>query len=249
MALTIPWDAAGATDVGRRRNGNEDTFRIDPERGIFLVADGMGGHAAGEIASELAANTVAAALRKAVDEAATGTDLLRRMEQAVAAAQGEILECCADDPKTRGMGTTLTVCILQPNREYSVGHIGDSRLYVHRNGQLEQVTRDHTWVQREVDSGRLSPEQARSHPLSHVLTRVLSDDGSSQPDLLTGTAEPGDLLLLATDGLYNMVTDDEISGIIDREVTPAEIVQKLIRAANRRGGADNITVVALRISS
>lgn len=243
--MTISWEAAGATHVGRRRSGNEDTFRIDTDRGIFLVADGMGGHAAGEIASELAAATVANALAQAVD--AGEADLLQRLESAITAAQRAIVECCADDPKTRGMGTTLTACVLQPGGEYAVGHIGDSRMYVHREGALQQLTPDHTWVQREVDAGRLSREQARSHPLSHVLTRVLSDEGAPESALLSGLVTPGDLLLLVTDGLYNMVPDNDVREIIEREIEPPRIVEKLIRAANRNGGADNITVIALRV--
>jgi serine/threonine protein phosphatase PrpC len=246
--VTIAWEATGGTHVGRLRNGNEDAFRTDAERGIFLVADGMGGHAAGEVASGLAANTVASALAEACDGGARDEAMRDALRQAVLSAHQRIVRFCARRPSTRGMGTTLTACAIDPAGVCRIAHIGDSRLYRLREGRLEQLTVDHTWVQREVDSGRLAPEDARRHPLSHILTRVLTDDPEApEVDLLTEPVVPGDLLILMTDGLYNMLEDAAIREIVAREDPLPERIRALIDGANRAGGADNITAVLVRI--
>lgn len=248
--MTIAWEAAGGTDVGRLRNGNEDAFRIDAERGIFLVADGMGGHAAGEVASGLTADTVAAALSHACDGGAREEGMDEALREAVLSAHQRILRYSTRRPSARGMGTTLTACTVDPLGVCRVVHIGDSRLYRLREGKLEQLTQDHTWVQREVDSGRLAPEDARRHPLSHILTRVLTDDsGSPEVDLLAEPVAPGDLLLLMTDGLYNMLEDAAIQEIVAREDPLPDRIRALIDGANRAGGADNITAVLVRIAA
>jgi len=241
--VTRTWEAAGATDVGRLRRSNEDDLLVDADRGIFLVADGMGGHAAGEVASDLVARTVGALLASRPPEE-SWPEALRR---AVLRAHDAIVECCRDDPRTRGMGTTLTCCVLEPSGRCAVAHIGDSRLYRLRAGALEQLTRDHTWVQQEVDTGRLSPAEARRHPLSHILTRVLSDDLEPDADYPELQVEPGDLLLLCTDGLYNMLTDGVLLDLLDRPDPPPVLVRRLVDAANAAGGADNVTVVVVRV--
>jgi len=241
--------AVGATNVGRRRRGNEDSYHTDLARGIFLVADGMGGHAAGEVASELVSTTVAQRLAQARDEGADGETLLRVLQEASRAAHDAIVHCCADDRRYKGMGTTLTACVVEPTGHCWIGHIGDSRLYRLRDGLLEQITHDHTLVQREVDSGQITAEEARHHPLSHILTRVLSEDLDPEMDLLSDTLEPGDLLLLATDGLYNMVDDLSIAAVVADDAPLSKMATSLISAANRGGGADNITVVLVQILS
>lgn len=246
--MTVAWEAAGATHVGRVRAGNEDAFRLDPDHGIFLVADGMGGHAAGEVASELAASVVAAAAAAAVERGAAGTDLAASLQAAVLDAHAAILDCCRDRPDTRGMGTTLTAVVLEPGGGAHAAHIGDSRLYRRRGATLDQVTRDHTWVQREIEAGRIELTAARNHPLSHILTHVLTDDVEPVVDILSIAVEPGDELLLATDGLYNMLTDEEISRILRRDGSIQDRVGKLVEAANVAGGVDNVTVVLVRLS-
>jgi PPM family protein phosphatase len=246
--VRVAWHAAGGTDVGRLRSGNEDALRADAERGLFLVADGMGGHAAGEVASALVAETVASLLRDACEAGIGGEGILEEFRRAVLAAHGRIGAYSAERPAARGMGTTLTACAIDPAGACRIAHIGDSRLYRMRAGELRQLTHDHTWVQREVDTGRLSPAAARRHPLSHILTRVLTDDAAEpEVDLLEEPIAPGDLLVLMTDGLYNMLDDPTIAGILSRDLPLRERIDALIEEANRAGGADNITAIVVEI--
>lgn len=241
--MTIGWVGAGATHVGRVRKGNEDSFRVDSKAGIFIVADGMGGHAAGEIASQLAAD----AALEVLTASRRGQPLEERLVAAFAQAHREIVTCCADDPKTKGMGTTLTAAVLEPDGTLHVGHIGDSRLYRFTGEQLRQVTKDHTWVQKEVDAGRLRSDQTRAHALSHILTRVLSSDEPDTPDVERVTVKAGDVLLLCSDGLHNMLEGQKILEILNQPAPPTELAQRLISSANRSGGLDNITAVVIRI--
>ena len=246
--MRITWQAAGGTDTGRRRSGNEDAFRTDPGRGIFLVADGMGGHAAGEVASSLTADTVISLMAEACDAGVREDEWLQALQQAVFTSHERIVRYSAQRPSTRGMGTTLTACAIDPAGVCRIAHIGDSRLYRLRQGEFRQLTHDHTWVQREIDAGRLTPDAARRHPLSHILTRVLSDDPDlPELDLFTEPVLAGDHLLLMTDGLYNMVEDEAMAGILSLDAGLPAAVGALIDAANRGGGADNITAVLIRI--
>jgi len=245
--VSIRWEAVGGSDVGLVRRGNEDAFHLDPERGLFLVADGMGGHAAGEVASALTRDAVAAVLGVALDLGAEGTALDQALEEAVRAAAEECDRYVARRREARGMGTTLTACVLRPDGRLYGAHVGDSRAYRLRDGVLQQVTHDHTWVQREVDAGRLSPEAARSHPLSHIITRALGPGEHPAPDLLRDSVEPGDLLLLCTDGLTGMVDDEQLAALLSAGLPLDDTVEALVRAANENGGADNITAVVVRI--
>ena len=243
--MTISWESAGATHTGRVRKGNEDSFRVDDANGIFIVADGMGGHAAGEIASALAAETVLDYLGRSADRSTGGAEVA--ILEAFAAAQRAMILCCEDDPRTRGMGTTLTVALFDPRGVVHVGHLGDSRLYRLQAGELTQMTQDHTWVQQEVESGRLNAEAGRAHPLAHILTRVLSADEPSGPDLLSAEVLPGDTFLLCSDGLHNHFDSRTIEEMLVADAPTPEIVAQLIRTANRRGGTDNITAVVVRV--
>lgn len=243
----IRWEAAGASDVGRKRRGNEDAFLVEPGHGVFLVADGMGGHAAGEVASSLASETVGRALLEA---AAAGTDpaaLAERMVASFQEAHRIITTRTLEDPATSGMGTTLTACVASTAGTLRIGHIGDSRAYRFRGKKLAQLTRDHTWVQDQVDAGRLTPAEARTHRLSHIITRALGADSADEPDLLETELVPGDLLLLCTDGLSGMVTDTGIARILARDAPLEELVARLVETANAKGGNDNVTVVLVRV--
>ena len=245
--MKATWEVAGATDVGRVRAHNEDSFLVDAQRGVFLVADGMGGHAAGEIASAIASEAVGAALRQGVDAGLGADDLGVVMRECIHQAHMSILNYSATKPETRGMGTTMTALVICDDGAFRVGHIGDSRCYVLRDGELEQVSRDHTWVQREVDEGRLTPMGARRHRLSHVLSRALGADSLDEPDVYSGTLLPGDLVLLCSDGLTGMLTDRLLRRILSREAELHELVAELIVGANERGGRDNITAVLIKV--
>ncbi len=244
--MTIRWEAAAGSHVGRVRRGNEDSYRENSDRGIFLVADGMGGHAAGEVASAIAAETIVDLLGPAFVR--SPEQIRNVLENAFQETQRRLIDCCADDHEKRGMGTTLTALHLRCDGKWVIGHIGDSRAYRLRGSTLEQLTTDHTWVQREVEHGRLSAIAAIGHHRSHILTRVLTDDGEASPDLIEGMAIPGDLYLLVTDGLFGMLDDRAIGDILLEKCTLAQRVDHLMVAANENGGIDNVTAVLIEIA-
>ncbi len=217
-----------------------------PEKGTFIVADGMGGHAAGEVASEMAVRIIAQDLgsfRGLGPEEATA-----RMIQAIRDANAAIYERTLSEHDKRGMGTTTTVLVLHANR-YLVGQVGDSRGYLLRDGVFHQLTKDHSYVQEQVDAGYLTPEQARTHPYSNVITRCVGANGDVTPDLFSGVVRAGDVFLLASDGLTGMLEDEALASILKTEGTPEKQVDRLVTEANRRGGLDNITVIIVRVDS
>ena len=237
---------AGRTDVGIIRAGNEDSFLMVPDRGIFVVADGMGGHAAGEVASEMAVRYVA---RELGSLKGLGDDQVAdRMRTAIRAANGAIFQRTLTEHDKRGMGTTVTALVLYETR-FLVGQVGDSRGYLHRDGKLIQLTKDHSYVQEQVDAGYLTPEQARSHPYSNVITRCVGANNDVMPDIYLGTVKPQDLFLLASDGLTGMLEDPELAEVLAGDRMPQDRVDALITEANRHGGLDNITAVIVRIDS
>lgn len=235
---------AARTDVGVVRSGNEDTYLMANDRGLFVVADGMGGHAAGEVASEMAAKLVAEEFgpRRGMSD----DELMAQMVGAIRAANGAIFERTLQEHDKRGMGTTVTAMTLLPRR-YLIGQVGDSRAYILRGGSFSQITKDHSYVQEQVDAGRLSPEEARVHPYANVITRCVGSSGDVVPDLYIGTLEAGDLILLASDGLTGMVEDEDLQEILEAGGDLEELVDRMIAEANRRGGLDNITVILVRI--
>lgn len=247
--MKVTWEVAGATDVGRVRKHNEDSFVVDAQRGVFLVADGMGGHAAGEVASAIASEAVGSALRQGVDAGLRADDLAEVMRECFHHAHMSIINYSATKPETAGMGTTMTALVVCDDGSFRLGHIGDSRCYVLRDGDLQQVSRDHTLVQDRIDEGRLTPQGARRHHLAHVLSRALGADSLDQPDVYAGTFLPGDVVLLCSDGLTGMLTDRMLRRILVRDGELAERVAELIVSANERGGRDNITAVLVRILS
>ncbi len=235
---------AARTDVGVVRSGNEDSYLMADDRGLFVVADGMGGHAAGEVASEMASRLVAETYRPA--RGMSDDELMAQMVSAIRAANAAIFERTLQEHDKRGMGTTVTALALLPRR-YLIGQVGDSRAYVLRANTLTQITKDHSYVQEQVDAGRLSPEEARVHPYANVITRCVGSSGDVVPDLYIGTLDAGDLLLLASDGLTGMMEDEDLQAILQQEGTLEERVDQLIAEANRRGGLDNITVILVQI--
>ena len=231
-------DSAGRTDAGRVRRRNEDSFVLDPP--IFAVADGMGGAQAGEVASRLAA----AAFREYHD--ADRLEPAERVEAIIQEANRRIFERARTDAEASGMGTTVTAAILT-NGRVSIGHVGDSRAYRIRDGELEQLTEDHSLVADLMRSGRLTPEEADAHPQRSVITRALGTDAEVDVDKVTVDVEPGDVFLLCSDGLTTMVPEEEILRIAQEAGTLDEIARGLVRAANSGGGEDNITVVLFRV--
>jgi len=219
-------------------------MRVD--RGVFIVADGMGGHAAGEVASEMAVQIIddqLGAFRELSD-----AEIAARLFSAIQSANGAIFRRTLVEEEKRGMGTTATVMLLFPSR-YLIGQVGDSRAYVLRGKRLHQITRDHSYVQEQVDAGLLTPEQARTHPYGNVITRCVGSNEEVVPDIYFGALEEGDIVLLASDGLTGMLEDQQLEQILLGDGEPDQWVQAMINDANRRGGLDNITLILVRIDS
>jgi protein phosphatase len=240
----VQFSCAARTDVGIVRSGNEDNYLMLAERGVFIVADGMGGHAAGEVASEMAVRLISRDLgtvRGLPDE-----EVAERMRQAIRGANAAIYERTLTEHDKRGMGTTATALVLMPNR-FLLGHVGDSRAYRLREGRFEQLTKDHSYVQEQVDAGLLTPEQARVHPYSNVITRCVGANQDVIPDTYGGDLRAGDVVLLASDGLTGMLEDEHIHKILEAPGGPQDWVDAMINDANRRGGLDNITAIIVKI--
>jgi protein phosphatase len=228
------------------RSGNEDNFTVDasPTRGIFIVADGMGGHAAGEVASEMAVHIVQRELSPVRD--LDGEDVVQMVATALKRANRAIHDRTLTETDKQGMGTTVSALLLAGTR-YLIGQVGDSRVYLFRDGALSQLTKDHSYVQEQVDAGYLTPEQARYHPYSNVITRCVGAGNDVEPDIYRGEARAGDLFLVASDGLTGMVDDRRLAQLLGSRAEPERKVQSLIAEANGRGGLDNITAIIVQV--
>jgi PPM family protein phosphatase len=230
---------AVATDPGRKRRQNEDSFVVRPP--LFAIADGMGGARAGEIASALAAGAL-------TEAKASGGGGEARVKQLVQEANRRVHERAASDPTTSGMGTTMTVALVEPKGEVTFGHVGDSRAYVLRGDALEQLTDDHSLVAELVRRGELSARDAEVHPQRSVITRALGTDPDVDVDAFTVRPEAGDVYLLCSDGLSDMVARDAIEEILRRHRDDLDgAARALVKAANRGGGDDNITAVLFEL--
>lgn len=237
---------AAGTDVGRIRAGNEDSLYADAdqERGLFIVADGMGGHAAGEVASEMAVQIVAREMAAVRD--LNSDEVLDTLAEALRMANRAIYERTIVEADKQGMGTTASCLVLGAGR-WIIGHIGDSRIYLLRGGKFHQLTKDHSYVQEQVDAGFLTPEQARYHPYSNVITRCVGANAIVEADVLHGELENGDIFLVASDGLTGMVEDVQLKKIMETRGSPGRMVDAMINDANRRGGLDNITAIVVQV--
>jgi len=231
---------AVASDTGRRRRRNEDNYVVAPP--LFAVADGMGGAQAGEVASQLAAS----ALEGGNSDAPDGP---QRIDELIQEANRRIFDRASTDPSASGMGTTMTVALVE-GMTVAIGHVGDSRAYLVRGDQMEQLTEDHSLVNELLKSGKLSEEEAQVHPQRSVITRAVGTDPDVDVDGFTIEAEEGDVFLICSDGLSDMVEDEEILEVLHQNRDDLDnAVKALVAAANRGGGEDNITAVAFRISS
>jgi PPM family protein phosphatase len=231
---------ARASDTGRKRRHNEDSYVVQPP--LFAVADGMGGAQAGEIASKLAAG----ALEETDPGALSGPD---KLVQLIQEANRRVFERASSDPSTSGMGTTMTVALVEGGG-VTIGHVGDSRAYMVREGRLEQLTEDHSLVNELLKSGKLSREEAEIHPQRSVITRAVGTDPDVDVDAFVVDVREGDIILLCSDGLTDMVGDDDILDTVERHRDDLDRATKaLVSAANRGGGEDNITVIAFAIAA
>jgi serine/threonine protein phosphatase PrpC len=233
-------ESAGRTDPGRKRRRNEDAYVVAPP--LFAVADGMGGAQAGEVAARLAT----AAFREYHEADELGGE--ERVAAIIKEANRRIYERARVDTEVSGMGTTVTAALVE-GAQIVIGHVGDSRAYRVRDGRLEQLTKDHSLVADLVRSGRISPEEADTHPQRSVITRALGTDPEVDVDSLAVDAQPGDLYLLCSDGLTTMLADEEILEILLGAKSLEHAGKDLVKAANRRGGEDNVTVVLFAVEA
>lgn len=242
MELTV----AARSDVGMIRSGNEDAFfaHATRERGVFIVADGMGGHAAGEVASEMAVQIVSRELQDLNE--AYGEAARLRIAESLRIANRAIYDRTIQEADKQGMGTTASVLVVAGSR-YLIGQVGDSRVYLLRDGALRQLTKDHSYVQEQVDAGFLTPEQARYHPYSNVITRCVGASDVVEPDTYSGELKTGDVFLVASDGLTGMVDDRRLQQLLLSRASAGRVVDALIAEANYRGGLDNITAIVVQV--
>jgi serine/threonine protein phosphatase PrpC len=227
------------TDTGRVREANEDAFLV--EAPLFAVADGMGGHLAGDVASRTAVDTITT---RAEQDSPADTGSLARL---VREANHEIWKKAQSDASLQGMGTTCTLAMLD-DASLHIAHVGDSRAYLFRNGDLSQITEDHTLVGRMVREGRLRPDEAERHPQRSIITRALGVDSDVEVDTQTIELREGDRILLCSDGLSSMVDQDSIAEVLDDNADPQDASERLVQLANDAGGEDNITVVVIAVA-
>ena len=245
---------AGKSDLGQVRKNNEDCYYLGPEIGLFLVADGMGGHKSGEVASRLACDIISNNIKyKSIDNKAKTiygeanpslSNDSNNLLSAVRLANRMIFEAGSNNVQNHGMGTTL-VAVLIRDKSYTIAWVGDSRIYLVRHGRIQQITTDHSLVQEQVNKGLISSEQAETSEFKNVLTRALGTSEEVEVDIAETNSFAGDYLLLCSDGLTRMVPDQQILETIKTFVQPEAICDELINIANKAGGRDNITAVVI----
>jgi protein phosphatase len=243
----------GASDVGRKRNNNEDAFAVRPELKLYLVADGMGGHSSGEVAAQIAVNQVISFFKnQSLTEDSTWPydydDSLsfpgNRLRTAIALANDQIQNYSAEHPESRGMGTTVVAALIDTYKVV-ISHVGDSRAYLLSKDAFRALTVDHSWVSEQVRLGFLTEIEAAHHPFRNVITKALGTRDQAQADVSEVEVAVGDRILLCSDGLNSMVSDEEIREVLGRAKSLEAICRDLVDLANERGGEDNITVVVL----
>lgn len=246
VSAELEWRSSANSHVGRVREQNEDSFGTDTPPGFFVVADGMGGHAAGEIASALAVRCTAEGMAL-LPEGAEQSEAGATLETAISDANKVILIEGQAHPEKSGMGTTTTALLLSPAGWWVMGHVGDSRGYLVRDGTVRVITEDHTYVQELVKQGRISAEEARTHPRSSLLTRALGTTAKVPVDIYQGVLESGDRFVLTSDGLTTMLPEKRVHELLLSPWTPEKLVERLIAETNDAGGHDNTTAVVVDV--
>jgi serine/threonine protein phosphatase PrpC len=230
------------TDLGRSRALNEDNLLVDLELGLFVVADGLGGHDAGELASSIAVAEIASHVREQISQ---GEETRRVVEQAIIKANAEIRKSGPTGLDEAEMGSTVVLALLRGNRAL-ISHVGDSRAYMITNGAMKQLTHDHTFVADWVRQGSITVEEARTHESRHGLYAALGVEDGIEPETAEWPWDPDSCLLLCSDGLTDMLTDDGIAAIVNGSASPQQACDLLVEAANEMGGTDNISVIIVR---
>jgi PPM family protein phosphatase len=252
--------SCGITDIGRKRQRNEDSYLVNDKLKLYVVADGMGGHAGGEFASKIAVSTVEEIFKgddrakskvapSYLDtEAPKGEDIFEqdRLKDAITRAGSMIVRRASEEPELRGMGTTSTVILFMEDKAY-IAHVGDSRCYCVRDGKITQITEDHSLVHEQLKSGLITEEEARTHQLKNIITRSVGVQEEVEVDTIVWKVLNDDRYLLCSDGLSNMVTDQEIEQVV-KTFEPEDAGRLLVEKANQRGGDDNITLIVLRVT-
>lgn len=241
--MTLPYQVAAATDRGQFRPSNEDAFGYLMDAGVFVVCDGMGGAAAGEVASHASVEAFLGIYSSPRDSEAVDQPTLLR--EAIAAANEAVYTLAEEDIRLRGMGTTLVALLVEERRAW-VAHVGDSRCYRMRKGTLERLTEDHSLVDEQVRRGQITAAEAANSPLRNVITRAIGSHGSVTPEIAEVDVRSGDVLLLCSDGLVREVSDRQIGEVLQAATSVEAACEQLIDAANTNGGKDNITCLVVR---
>ncbi|MBI2066603.1 MAG: Stp1/IreP family PP2C-type Ser/Thr phosphatase [Deltaproteobacteria bacterium] len=246
----------GKSDVGKKREKNEDSFLVDESIGLYVVADGMGGHLGGEYASKIAVKTIQEILRKFRDEPeammaeghSKAGDPVLELKQAIRIASQRIYKEAIREPNLRGMGTTVVALLIRDQKGY-LANVGDSRGYLIRNPEIQQLTVDHSLVSEQLQAGFITLEEVKHHRLKNIITRSVGFQEDVETDLVVRELEEGDQFLLCSDGLTNLVPDDEIQKLVSKgkSSNPKSACEKLIQLANQRGGDDNVTTVIVSV--
>lgn len=249
------FSSCGITDIGRKRQKNEDSYLVNDKLKLYVVADGMGGHAGGEFASKIAVSTVEEILKgedkkdapkdSYLDSSNKDVVFQEKLKEAIARAGSKICHKSVEEPELRGMGTTATALLFQDEKAY-IAHVGDSRIYCLRGPELHQLTEDHSLVHEQLKSGLITADEAKNHQLKNIITRSVGVQEEVEIDTLVWDAKPGDKYVMCSDGLSNMVTDPEIKDIVGR-YNIENGAKALVDLANERGGDDNITLILVTI--
>ncbi len=236
----------GKSDIGLKRSTNEDAFILRPEQGFLALADGMGGEAAGEVASQIFIDSALMVFSKG--ESHSERETLKRVQDTFSLANEKISSHVERNPEHVGMGCTAELIAFY-HKNFVLGHVGDSRTYLLRQGRLRQLTRDHSLIQDQINQGLLTPVEARRHSLRNVILRAVGAEETLSIDLVRGECFPGDLFLLCSDGLTDLVEDASIQGVLSPRLNLSQKVERLIQLAKSAGGYDNITVILCEVMS